>query len=223
MRRKKNLDARIAQCSQLLIERPETLKGRWLQEFGQSALHMEIGCGKGRFTVEAALKSPETLIVALEKSAGAIINALERSLTQGLQNVRFINNYADYLESYFAPGEVSRIYINFCDPWPASRHEKKRLTSKPFLEVYSQVLALGGEIHFKTDNLQLFEFSLFEFERVGFKVQNIARDLHSSGPVGLMTDYELKFYEKGQPIYRCTAEKSSKTSTSATFSAAQEM
>ena len=102
-----------------------------------------------------------------------------------------------------AEDTVSRIYINFCDPWPSNRHAKRRLTHPDFLLRYRQVLAEAGEIHFKTDNRDLFEWSLFQFPRVGFGVSEVTRDLHADGIHGVMTDYEEKFHNLGTPINRC--------------------
>ena len=203
LRKKPNLAARMQQCSHLLVVEPEALRERWLDELKYSELHLELGCGKGKFTVESAKAEPETLFVALEKSADAMITALERAVGDGLTNVRFINALADNIADYFAPGEVSRIYINFCDPWPANRHVKRRLTCRRFLQIYSRVLRQGCEIWFKTDNLPLFEYSLAEFKKCGFELLEEARDLHKNGQVGVMTDYEEKFHNQGLPIYRC--------------------
>ncbi len=111
------------------------------------------------------------------------------------------------LGEVFAPGEVSRIYINFCDPWPGSRHAKRRLTAPSFLKLYAEALAPGGEIRFKTDNLPLFDWSLETFEAEGWEVSEVTRDLHADGPRGIMTDYEAKFYAEGKPICRCVARK----------------
>ena len=201
LRRKPNLNVRLEKCAHLLVAAPESLRGRWRREFGFGELHVELGCGKGLFTVETARASQGVFFVAFEKNPSAMIIALERLHTEGLRNVRFINMLAENLSEYFAPGEVSRIYLNFCDPWPANRHAKRRLTHRRFLEQYKQVLLPGGEIRFKTDNLALFEFSLREFEHAGFKELDLSRDLHKDGPVGIMTDYELKFHSQGQPIY----------------------
>ena len=107
------------------------------------------------------------------------------------------------VREYFAPGEVDRIYINFCDPWPGARYAKRRLTHPGFLLRYREVLRAGGEIHFKTDNHDLFEWSLFQFPKAGFVLGQVTRDLHAGGPVGVMTDYEEKFYRLGTPINRC--------------------
>jgi tRNA (guanine-N7-)-methyltransferase len=212
----------------LLVKEPEAYRGQWLdvasnERQGQcpdgsrkirySELHIEVGCGKGRFTVDTAKAESGTeagsgvFIAALEKSADAMIIALERAAAEELQNIRFINAYADDLTDYFAPGEASRIYLNFCDPWPSNRHIKRRLTNRRFLELYMEILRPGGEIRFKTDNLPLFEYSLKEFGYYGFTLFDIGRDLHRDGPVGVMTDYELKFYDLGLPIYGCVARK----------------
>ena len=201
MRKKPNLPARLEKCEHLLVAEPESLRGRWLDEFRYDELYVELGCGKGRFTVDMAKAEPEKLIVAMEKSLSAMIIAIELAVTEKLQNIRFINALADRVIEFFAPGEVCRIYINFCDPWLANRHAKRRLTHRRFLELYKQIFRPGGEIFFKTDNLPLFDFSLREFQRCGFKLADISRDLHGNGPVGIMSDYEMKFYIQGLPIY----------------------
>jgi len=201
MRRKPKLESRMEKCAHLLINEPDDLRSRWLNEFVFDELYVELGCGKGLFTVEMAKRCPDKLFVALEKVTNVIVIALERAKQEKLQNVRYINGFADDLPDFFAEGEVSRLYINFCDPWPAKRHEKRRLTGWRFLELYKPALRQGGEIHFKTDNLSLFEYSLREFDRCGFTLINISRDLHKDGIVDVMTDYEMKFYEQGKPIY----------------------
>lgn len=207
LRKKPNLAARLEKCSHLLADDPASLRGRWIGEPNHSELHVELGCGMGRFTVEKAKEEPDVFFAALEKSANVMVAAIELAANEELRNIRFINAFADYLPDFFAQSEVSRIYINFCDPWPARRHEKRRLTSKRFLELYCEVLCPGGEIHFKTDNLPLFEYSLLELERCGFELIEEARDLHKNGPIGVMTDYEAKFYQQGKPIYMCVAKK----------------
>jgi tRNA (guanine-N7-)-methyltransferase len=201
MRKKPNLDSRIEKCAHLLIKNPQDMRGRWLEAFDYHELHIELGCGKGKFTVETATVNPEALILALEKLANVMVIALERADSAEADNIRFIHAFADYLPEYLAPGEVSKVYINFPDPWPSNGHAKRRLTHRRFLEIYRQVLTQGGEIHFKTDNLPLFEFSLNEFEQSGFERIAVTRNLHENGLVGVMTDYELKFHNQGMPIY----------------------
>lgn len=218
MRRKANLDVRMHQCGHLLVAKPDAMRGRWLSEFGAggtkssglydtqySELHIELGCGKGTFLVESAKSEPGTLFIGLEKLDNVLVIALERAAAEGLRNVMFIHALADDLTDYFAPGEVARLYLNFCDPWPGDRHAKRRLTGRRFLDLYKRVLRPGGELHFKTDNLGLFEFSLLEFERYGFEPVDVTRNLHKGGPIGLMTDYERKFHALNMPIFRCIA------------------
>jgi len=207
MRRKRKLLYRIERCGHLLIREPEKLYGRWLDEIKYNKLRIELGCGKGLFTVETAKNEPDVLIIALEKISNVLVVALEKTEQAGLSNVRYINRFAEDITDFFAEGEVSRIYINFCDPWPANRHKKRRLTGEPFLELYKHVLCPDGEIHFKTDNLPLFEFSRSEFERCGFYLKEVVYNLHESGAVGVMTDYEEKFHETGMPIYRFVGVK----------------
>ncbi len=161
------------------------------------------GCGKGRFTAETAAAHPEDLFVAVERVPDAMVIAMERCRAMGLANVFFIDGDAAALENYFAPGEVDLIYINFCDPWPSVKHSRRRLTHEGFLRGYRHVLREGGQIHFKTDNHDLFEWSLFQFPKAGFALSEVTRDLHAHGVRGGMTDYEEKFHALGTPINRC--------------------
>lgn len=134
-----------------------------------------------------------------------MVVAMERARDAGLHNVFFVDGDAACLPDFFAPGEVDRIYINFCDPWPKSNQKKRRLTHGNFLQLYRRVLPMGGEIHFKSDNDKLFEWSLEEIPQFGFRLSQVTRDLHANGPVGVMTDYEAKFYQQGVTINRCVA------------------
>ena len=207
MRKKPNLIPRLQKCERVLVREPEGLAGSWRTLFPGAAgeIHVELGCGKGRFTAETAQNEPEVCLIAIEKVPDAMVIAAERVCALELTNVRFIIGDAVHLPELFAPGEVQRIYINFCDPWPTKRHEKRRLTSPGFLELYKKVLAPGGEIHFKTDNADLFEYSLPCFEQCGFALLDATRDLHAQGVCGVMTDYEAKFHAQGVPIKRCVA------------------
>ena len=206
MRKKPNLIPRMERASAVLVEEPMQYKGRWMAANpGHKALHLELGCGKGGFTVQTAQNDPETLLVAVEKVPDAMVVAMERAVEADLKNVRFLDIDAVLLPELFEPGEVDRIYINFCDPWPKKKQFKRRLTAPGFQALYKQVLAPGGEIHFKTDNLPLFDWSVEQFEAEGWKLREVTRDLHANGPVGVMTDYEKKFYGEGKPICRLVA------------------
>jgi len=203
MRKKRNLIPRMARCAHLQVFEPETRRGVWRE--GDSPLYVELGCGKGRFTAETAAAEPEALYVAVERVPDAMVIAMERADRLGLANVRFLDMDAARLGEVFAPGEIDRLYINFCDPWPGNRHAKRRLTSHRFLPLYAEALRPGGEIHFKTDNVPLFDYSLEMFRSMGWAVSEVTRDLHADGVCGVMTDYEAKFYEQGIPICRCVA------------------
>jgi tRNA (guanine-N(7)-)-methyltransferase len=206
MRKKKNLLPRMERCGACLVSDPYEMPGRW-RELKPDAreLRVELGCGKGRFTAETARLEPDVLFIAVEKVPDAMVIAMERVTAEGLKNVFFVTADADQLPLFFRPGEVDRIYINFCDPWPTKRHAKRRLTHGNFLQLYRKVLREGAQIHFKTDNPLLFEFSLEEIPQFGFVLSEVTHDLHAGSPVGVMTDYEAKFYEQGLPINRCVA------------------
>ena len=206
MRKKPNLIPRMERCAAVLIRDPEERRGRLRELMPQAAqLRLELGCGKGRFTAETAAAEPDVLFIAVERVPDAMVIAMERVTAMGLQNVFFVDGDAALLPSYFEPGEVERIYINFCDPWPTNRHAKRRLTHENFLLLYRKVLREDGQIHFKTDNRDLFEWSLFQFPRAGYTLSEVTRDLHAGGVCGVMTDYEEKFHNLGTPINRCLA------------------
>ena len=170
-------------------------------------LHLELGCGKGKFTCETAALHPERLFIAIERVPDAMIIAMEQAVTMGLQNVFFIDGDAGILNRYFEANEVDQIYINFCDPWPGQKHVKRRLTHPEMLRSYRAVLRDGGQIYFKTDNRDLFEWSLFQFPKAGFALSEVNRDLHKDGVCGVMTGYEEKFHALGTPINRCVGTK----------------
>ena len=204
MRRMKNLDSRMAATSAYRITDPAAQKGNWrnLKE-NCSALWVEVGCGKGKFTAETAEANPDVLLIAVERCREAMVVAMEKAQNMGLTNVFFIDMDVANIEDIFAPGEMDRLFINFPDPWPRKKNAKRRLTHRGFLDKYCRTVKEGGEIHFKTDNAPLFEFSVEEFEICGLQVNNLTRNLHENGIVGIMTGYEEKFHALGTPINRC--------------------
>ena len=206
MRKKPNLIPRMERCAAVQIRTPEDHKGRWAEEFSQyREIRLELGCGKGRFTVETAAAEPDVLLIAVEKVPDAMVVAMERAASAGLRNVFFIDIDANQLPEIFDQGEVDRIYVNFCDPWPPKRQAKRRLTHGNFLKLYRKVLKENGQIHFKTDNDPLFLWSIEEIPQFGFALSEVTRDLHANGQRGVMTDYEAKFYAEGKNINRCVA------------------
>lgn len=206
MRKKKNLLPRMERCGEYIIQDPFSLRGNWRSLMPECReLRLELGCGKGRFTAETAQNEPDVLFIALERVPDAMVVALERAQSLGLRNVFFIDGDAARVPEMFAESEIDRIYINFCDPWKKSHQAKRRLTHGNFLKLYRSILRKSGEIHFKSDNDPLFEFSLEEIPQFGFTLSEVTRDLHKDGPCGVMTDYEAKFYEAGQHINRLVA------------------
>ena len=213
MRRKPNLDARLERCAEVVLETPEEYRGRWRESFGFEAVHVELGCGKGRFTADVAESAPEVLLVAIERDPSALVMAMELALSRGLSNVRFILGDVNMLGELFAPGEVGRIYLNFPDPWPKSRDAKLRLTAPNFLRRYATVLARGGELQFKTDNTPLFDWSVGYFSAECWELHDVTHDLHANGLTGILTGYEAKFVAQGLKINRLVAVRREDTKT----------
>ena len=208
MRNKKNLIPRMEKCAAVQVFEPDKLKGQWAQLVpGCTEVRAEMGCGKGQFTAGVAVENPGALIVALEKVPNAMVTAMERACREEIGNVRFIDTDVVNIPDIFAPGEVSVIYINFPDPWPRKKEAKHRLTAPKFLAMYWDLLPIGGRIEYKTDQLWLFDWSLEQFEALGYELQEVTRDLHGNGIKGIMTNYEAKFHEQGVPINRCVATK----------------
>lgn len=207
MRKKKNCAARIERCGDIRITDPENHKGEWGKVFGNdNPIHLEIGCGKGSFIVGMAKMHPDVNFIAIEKVEDVIVMAMEKAIENEVSNVRFMDLDAERIEGFFEKGEISRIYLNFSDPWKKSKQAKRRLTHKNFLDRYKKILNNGDYIWFKTDNRKLFEFSLNSFAQEDFKMQNISLDLHDSNFEGnVITEYEQKFIDLGQPIYRLEA------------------
>ena len=204
MRKKPNLIPQMEAAAEYWIRDPEAYKGRWRELMPECReLRVEVGCGKGGFTVRTASAEPDILLIAVEICKDAMVVAMEKAKAMGLKNVWFISMDVANIENVFAESEIDLLYINFCDPWPRKKNAKRRLTFRSFLDRYRRVIKLGGQIHFKTDNANLFEFSLEEFEACDLEMRNVTRNLHENGPVGIMTDYEEKFYNLGTPINRC--------------------
>ncbi|CAJ1001659.1 MULTISPECIES: tRNA (guanosine(46)-N7)-methyltransferase TrmB [Brevibacillus] len=190
------------------VDFPDSYRGKWSERFGNDRpIHVEIGCGKGRFINTLAEKHPDINFIAVELKAEVILRAAQRTEKRAIPNLAFVQYNAANLSDLFAPGEVSRIYLNFSDPWPKKRHAKRRLTHANFLMGYKQVLKPYGEIHLKTDNEQLFEFSLNQFSDQRFQLRHITFDLHHSpfAEDNVMTEYEERFSSRGQRIYRMEA------------------
>ena len=204
MRRMKNQEPRMEACAAYRLAEPATMMGTWRSlKQDASALWVEVGCGKGKFTAETAQANPDVLLIAVERCREAMVVAMEKAKNMGLTNVFFIDMDVAEIESIFDGFESDRLFINFPDPWPRKKNAKRRLTHRGFLDKYCRVVRTGGEIHYKTDNAPLFEFSVEEFAACGLQVNNLTRNLHENGIVGIMTGYEEKFHSLGTPINRC--------------------
>ena len=191
-----------------IVQDPERLRGCWRAEFGyQNPLRIEIGMGKGQFLLTLAQQNPDVNYVGIEKYSSVLIRALARQEELKLQNLRLIRYDAETIDELFADGEVDRIYLNFSDPWPKDRHAKRRLTSDRFLARYARILAPEGRVEFKTDNVDLFDFSLESAESCGWTLSEVTRDLHNSPAAegNVMTEYEERFSALGNPICRLVA------------------
>ena len=207
LRNIKNAPERLAQNERDFVVNPTEYKGNWHKLFGNdNPIHIEIGMGKGQFLSTLATKNPNVNYIGIEKFSSVLLRASEKLELLELTNVKIINVDAQNLEEVFAEDEIDRIYLNFSDPWPKNAHAKRRLTSNRFLPIYEKILQRHGEIHFKTDNRILFEFSLESLNNYGLQLSNISLDLHNSDyPDNIVTEYEEKFSKFG-PIYRLEAK-----------------
>lgn len=218
MRKKKNLESRLYECRDLLLPVVDENKdfskaeeNKKLYDFkkifgNDNPVRMEIGCGKGTFVLETAKRNPDINFVAVEKIQNVIVAACEKVKQEGLTNVRFMASGAEYLPTYIPHKSVDLIYLNFSCPFPKAKYARHRLTHRYFLEIYRKLLKDGGEIHQKTDNMHFFEFSVEEFSHSGYLIKNVSLDLHNSNFEGnVVTEYEKRFSDLGQPIYRLEA------------------
>ena len=197
------------QKSEYVVQDPQALRGRWHEFFGKDApLYIEVGMGKGRFIMEMARKHPDICLIGIEMYDSVLLRALQKKqeLEEAgilLPNLKFIRVDARLLPEIFGKNEVDRIYLNFSDPWPKARHDKRRLTSRVFLQRYDQILKPDGKVEFKTDNRTLFDFSLEEAAVAGWTIEQHTFDLHHDPEMcedNVMTEYEEKFSSLGNPI-----------------------
>ncbi len=219
MRKKKHLEEKLAQCSNLIDIAPVTDDYRNVVKekeyidfsgiFGNSnPLHMEIGCGKGQFIAELAARNPDINYIAVEVNRNVICDACKKTLEAGIKNVIFMHCGAEILTKYISPCSVDRLYLNFSCPFPKKAYENRRLTNVRFLDIYREILSDSAEIHQKTDNMHFFEYSVEQYTIGGYKLKNVSLDLHNSSFEGnIITEYEHRFSSQGYPIYRLEAYK----------------
>lgn len=213
LRRKPWIDEAIKDYTDILyMEGPTRLKGKWNTLFPEpeNPIHVEFGTGKGRFISRMASVHPDINYIGMEVQEGVIYYAAKKTaeMDPPVANVRLILGDVKHIQDIFARGEVSVIYLNFSDPWPKVRHAKRRLTYREFLKKYEWILKDGGEIRFKTDNKDLFDFSLAEFKEMGWEISSITYNLHSEPVKGdVETEYEEKFSRKGNLVCRLVATR----------------
>ncbi len=204
MRKKKNGKQRMENCSEIHIQSPQDMKGKWRELAKDKEIYAEIGCGKGRFILETAKRNPDKFFVGFEKVPDVIVLAMEKVKEAELENVVFICDDAERITDIFDESELDGMYLNFSDPWPKKKHAKRRLTFTSFLEKYKIIIKDGGKIFFKTDNRPLFDFSLEQFEISNIPLSDITFDLHNSEyeKDNIHTEYEDNFSAKGFTINR---------------------
>lgn len=217
MRRKKHLEERLDNLSNVLfvdygsMNSLEAVKDKAYFDYkeifnNENPVHLEIGCGKGKFVCEIAKRNPDINYIAVEKNKNVIMLAGERAKSENLDNVIFICCGAEYLEKFLPDKSIELIYLNFSCPYPKGSYARHRLTHERFLGIYKILLSNGGKIYQKTDNRGFFEFSLESFSKCGYLLENISLDLHNSSFEGnIETEYEERFASQGFPIYRLEA------------------
>jgi tRNA (guanine-N7-)-methyltransferase len=201
------------EASNAVVTNPRELKGNWNKEFGNdNDIHIELGCGRGKFIVEKAIKNPNANYVAIDLKDEVLIYVLKKVNDEELSNVRIVPLNILFISEIFDKDEISKIYINFCNPWPKERHKKRRLTHSKFLTEYRKFLKIGSEIWFKTDDLELYEESFSYFRESGFDILFSTYDLHNSEfNRNIVTEYEAKFTSMGMKTMFLIAKMMSPT------------
>lgn len=209
LRKVKDAKEKLLSFSGLVVFNPEDYQGKWNNKFQNSKpIYLEIGMGKGKFILENALKNPDINYIGCELSESILLKAARQIAEFNLRNLLLLNINANQLLDIFNPGEVDKIFLNFSDPWPKARHEKRRLTANSFLDIYQQILSNCGGIELKTDNRNLFEFSVMKFNEYQFKFKDLNLNLHEQPNLDIITtEYEERFKNLGNIIYYIKVEK----------------
>lgn len=234
LRGRKNIREGLEQQPDLVVLEPQEMKGKWHEFFGNdNPIYVELGMGKGQFISRNALNNPDINFIGMDMYDELLRRGAEKARTlfasekgmDDVPNLALVRGNVEQLELMFEPGELTRIYLNFSDPWPKAKHARRRLTHPRFLEKYRTALNEKGEIHFKTDSLSLFEFSLNSFSASLLQMRNISLDLHRKELREdlVMTEYETKFVGQGLPIYRLEAVVGEKAIAEHRLNAADEL
>lgn len=198
------------QQEEVVMKNPSDYKGKWKNILNRDVLHVEIGSGKGDYWVQMAKLYPTLGWIGIERNRNVAALAVKKQVDASWEkdNMRFISEDAQCMHTWFAQGEIDVIHLNFSDPWPKKRTHKKRLSNRTFIAQYANVLAEDGEIQMKTDNMDLFEYSILEFQKAGWFLHefstNFRRVAHDED---VISEYERRFMNLGQPIYRAVWKK----------------
>lgn len=205
IRNKPWADDFLEENNHIVVQNSFDKKDNWSDVFeNKQPIHLEIGSGKGQFIAGMGKQHSNLNFIGIERVKSVIVGALKKVKQAETKNVRLLNENAEDLRELFATNEIDQIYLNFSDPWPKNRHEKRRLTYHTFLQQYKDILKPNGELVMKTDNQHLFEYSLVSFSQFGCVLEEVTLDLHQlEDPLNVKTEYEEKFSSNGQPIYRC--------------------
>ena len=212
-RKVKNLEEKLSSVSEYRVALPKCQRGRWAEIFENDCpVYLELGCGKGQFILEYAKKYPERNYIGIEGQESVCLRAMEKAAQrgvnhEGLKNIMFVSEFIEDISEYFAEDELSGIYLNFSDPWPKARHAKRRLTYEGKLKAYFNILKQGSSIEVKTDNDELFEFTLEEILKIEkvcapLTIAEVSRNLHETEleAADITTEYEDKFKAYGKNI-----------------------
>ena len=222
----------VLQAHPIVVKNEKLYKGKWSRVFGNTnPVHIEIGMGKGSFLLTMAERNPGINYIGIERYSSVLLRAVEKyeeyyggegslsieceeiynfKIHEELSNIRVICMDAAEIENVFAPGEIERVYLNFSDPWPKKRHARRRLTSREFFGRYDKILGEGGTVEFKTDNSELFQFSLREVEEAEWALTAYTWNLHADEQMrvgNVMTEYEEKFSSMGNSIHKLIATR----------------
>ncbi len=190
----------IVESSDIVIKNPTNYKNRYNELFdNNNPINLEIGMGKGDFIIDMALKHPDINYIGLERYESILIRAIKKINELEIPNLKLICCDAKELNDIFGP-EIDTIYLNFSDPWPKKRHEKRRLTSETFLPIYDKIFKGRKRIIQKTDNIELFGYSIVSLSKYGYTIEDVSLDLHSTDKENSLTEYEKKFSDKGYKI-----------------------
>lgn len=203
-RKAKDLEQRFAKLSDYIINEPTKARGQWNQLFHRDhPIYLELGCGKGKFLIEQAQSNPDVNYIGIEGQPSVILRAIEQAKDLEIFNLLFVPYFVRDIRDYFIDSELEGIFLNFSDPWPKARHAKRRLTHVSYLNGYHDVINDTGFIQIKTDNEDLFSFTLEEIAKTNFEVKEISSDLHNSIYMAgnITTEYEDRFHARGENIY----------------------